>query len=229
MRGRLSGTAGAWEQDYARRGRLWGGVRLDLHTSGFLESEPERRTGRWLDAGCGDGKGLVPLLGCLDGSARVVGMDVSRSALRHARRALMERLGADACSRVGLVEGDVRACPLGSAFFDVVRAVHLVGHFREQDRSRVMKTLVGLLRPGGRLLVSEFGRGDFRAGKGVEVEPGTMRRGTGIETHYFQQGELVALVEEAGARVESMSTERFHVEYAGERLPRERLDVLVAV
>lgn len=218
-----------WEREYRSRGRLWGGVRLDGLTAGVLDEEPGLSRGRWLDAGCGDGKGTVPLLERLDPQAPVAfALDASGSALRHARAATADRRGRDALRRISFIQGDVLHLPLAHGRFDAVRAVHLVGHMLRKEREQVMRRFLGLLRPGGLLLVSEFGTGDFRAGKGEEVEPGTYRRGTGIVTHYFTGEELEGLVRSSGAIVRSLDPQRFTVTYGGERLERERWD-LVAV
>ncbi len=184
------------------------------------------RRGRWLDAGCGDGKGLVPLLTHLDREAApVVALDSARSALAHARHAVQEIHGTGGLARVRFVQGDAMR-PSLSGGFDAVRAVHLIGHLRAPGRRRACAALFGLLGPGGVLVVSEFGTNDFRCAKGSEVEPGTRRRGTGIETHYFTREELLGLVEQGGATVLSLQAERFHVTYGGQRLARERWDLV---
>ncbi len=217
----------AWEQQYRQRGRLWGGVRLDEHTRGLLEENPELKQGRWLDAGCGDGKGLVPLLWELEQDApAVVALDASRSALLHARDGVYQRHGATGLRRVRFLQADVLRPGLDVASFDVVRAVFLVGHLRASRRAQALRALRMLLRPGGRFVISEFSAGDFRAGKGQAVEPGTMRRGTGVETHYFEREELQSVIGRAGFSVVRLQTVRFQVHYGGQTLDRERFDVV---
>lgn len=220
----------AWEREYAQRGRLWGGTRLDGNTDSLLASEPELGRGRWLDAGCGDGKGLVPLLARLDDDVPViVALDTSRSALEHARDGVRNRHGLAGLRRVRLLQSDVLRPGLDAASFDVVRAVFLVGHLRAPRRELALRSLHRLLRPEGRFVASEFSAGDFRSGKGEAVEPGTMRRGTGVETHYFEREELQALLVRAGFSIKRLRTVRFQVHYGGQTLDRERFDVVAGV
>lgn len=218
----------AWEQDYAKRGRLWGGTRLDAHTSSVLDEETRLSTGRWLDAGTGDGKGLVPLLLRLRAGANVIALDASRSALGHAKKGVADK-NPGLAGPVGFVQADVTHLPLREAWFDAVRAVHIVGHLREELRVQALRALLGCLVPGGRLILSEFGTRDFRCGKGEEVEPGTFRRGTGIETHYFTRDELTGLVDLAGGSLLRLREERYEVHYGGQALPRQRWDLLATI
>lgn len=207
-----------WEEAYRRQGRLWRGSRLDGWTAAFLERHPDAAAGRWFDAGCGDGKGLAPL--ARDVTPRhLFGGDRSHWGLRLAREQ------ADSV-RGHLVRSDARAWPFPDSTFDVVRAVHLIGHLPAAARQAAVLETGRILRPEGVLLVSEFGTGDFRRGQGEEVEPSSYRRGHGIVTHYFDRDELVALVTAAGLVVESCEAERFVVRYGGVERPRERWGVV---
>lgn len=219
-------TRRAWEREYRERGRLWRGVRLDAATAELLTAQPALRQARWLEAGCGDGKGLVPLAAALAPEAPpVVGLDASRWALRRSAQSARERLPG-VPPRVALVRGDVGSPPFPAAYFGAVRAVHVLGHLRAPDRAHAAAALAGLVAPEGWLVASEFGSEDFRAGSGERVEAGTVRRGVGVETHYFEAGELARLVTAAGIAVVAARPERFHVTYGGKRLLRHRWDVV---
>ncbi len=212
-----------WDEAYRTQGRLWRGARLDPLTRRVLDEAPGARSWRWLDAGCGDGKGLVPLAEALgQGAPAVVGADRSVWGLRLARDALR---GAGA-TRTALLRADARAWPLREGVFDAVRAVHLFGHLVAPDRAVAVAACRDVLRPGGLLLVSEFGTADFRCGQGEVVEPGTYRRGVGIRTHYFERDEIVGLVASAGLDVRSVEPQRFTVDYEGVARARERWDLV---
>ncbi|HLE47333.1 MAG TPA: class I SAM-dependent methyltransferase [Candidatus Thermoplasmatota archaeon] len=136
------------------RGRPWRPV-LE-----FLETVP---TGaRLLDAGCGNGrharaaqaKGL-----------EVVGVDFSRKLLRHARR----EVGGAA-----LVEAAVERIPFRDASFDAGIASAVLHHVRgREERIAVVRDLVRVLKPGGRLLLSVWSRDQPRFGPGKEPRPPT--------------------------------------------------------
>ncbi len=171
----------AWDQDYARRGRLWGGGVKDL------PALPEGSS--ILELGCGDGK----TLSALPGDWSVVGLDVSSQALRLARRAR-----ADA----GLILADAGCLPLRECCFDAVFAFHVCGHLLAADRRALAFEAARVLSPGGQLFFRDFCDQDMRAGQGSEVEPGTFQRGSGILTHYFTEKE----VKELFCRLQPLST-----------------------
>jgi SAM-dependent methyltransferase len=162
----------AWDQDYARRGRLWGGGVKDLPVL------PEGSS--ILELGSGDGKTLC----ALPGGCRVVGLDVSLQALL-----LASQVRADA----NLILADAGYLPLRKESFDAVFAFHVTGHLLAADRQALAADAARVLVPGGRLFFRDFCDQDVRAGQGVEVEPGTFQRGSGVVTHYFTEDEVMEL------------------------------------
>jgi len=138
-----------------------------------------------LDAGCGDGKTTVSMARKCD----VVGCDFSREALV-TLRSERERDGI-----VDLVECSVTRLPFGSEKFDAIACVHTLSHMPLSERSVAASELSRVLASGGYMLVEGFGKGDIRFGDGTEVEDSSFMRGNGIVTHYFQEGELLALFE----------------------------------
>lgn len=195
-------------------------MRLDAATRRLLDERPGLASVRWLDAGCGDGKGLVPLAHAIDTTP--VGVDASRQGLRLARAAGGEHENADA----RWVQADVRSLPFDAGAFGVVRAVHILGHLVEADRVQAARELARVVAHDGVLLATEFTVDDFRAGSGEEVEQGTYRRGHGVLTHYFRSGELETLLVDGGLRVESAEEERFAVRYGGVERTRSRVVVV---
>lgn len=128
----------------------------------FLESVS--RTGRILDAGCGSGEPVLRRLRA-DTERRVVGLDFARAQLA---------LAADAAPHAELVVGDMTALPFREGVFDAVTASNAVVHVPLSDHQRVVDEFARVLRPGGRLLLSEapaeFDREtDDWLGAGVEM------------------------------------------------------------
>jgi MPBQ/MSBQ methyltransferase len=172
-----------WEGDYRMRGRLYSGSPWNL---------PALAAGsKVLELGCGDGRTLG--LACRRGWA-VTGLDWAPSALGICR-SRPEMTGPRS-----LVLGDARTLPFRDRVFDGVFAIHVIGHSGMEGRRQIARECTRVLRPGGTLIVREFGTGDLRAGQGNEVENGTFRRGSGIITHYFIAEEIAALFPELDLR-----------------------------
>ncbi len=170
----------AWQRLYSKRGLQYGG-------SGDLGPlDQHLRTGMLaLDAGCGDGKTTEALAR----KCQVVGCDFSREAL------FALRSGRDRDGVADLVECNINYLPFESEKFDAVACVHTLSHMPLKERTVAAGELARIMRPGGYLLAEGFGKGDLRFGEGDEVEDSSFMRGNGILTHYFQEGELLALFE----------------------------------
>jgi ubiquinone/menaquinone biosynthesis C-methylase UbiE len=193
----------AWDKDYTSRGRLWGGGVKDL------PALPEGSS--VLELGCGDGKTLC----ALPGGGRAVGLDVSPRALLLARRAR-----ADA----QLILADASRLPFREKSFDAVFAFHVTGHLLAADRQALAAEAARVLVPGGRLFFRDFSDQDMRAGQGVEVEPGTFRRGSGILTHYFKEDEVKELF--CGLRLASIGTHCWKMRVKGEDHLRAEVEAI---
>jgi SAM-dependent methyltransferase len=104
---------------------------------------------RILDVGCGFGGTLQSLderLSAVD----LVGLNIDARQLERARREVRPRPG----NRVELVEGDACQLPFPEASFDLVLAVECAFHF--DSRARFLAEARRVLRPGGRLALSDF-------------------------------------------------------------------------
>lgn len=162
----------AWDREYARRGRLWGGA----------SPIPKLSEGAAvLELGCGDGKTLSVAGGR---GWKLVGLDLSIPALQLAR---------PACPGAALVAGDASSLPFQNSAFDALFAFHVAGHMLKADRRCLGEEAARVLRPGGLLFFRDFSREDMRAGRGLEVEPCTYRRGSGVIAHYFIPEEVADL------------------------------------
>ena len=194
----------AWDRDYARRGRVWGGAVRDL---------PVLPDGsRVLEMGCGDGKTLA----AMPASWRVTAMDSSRQALLLAARARQ-----NAC----LVLADGCRLPLQPERFDAVFAFHVAGHLFLDQRLALGQEAARVLRPGGRLFFRDFSLGDMRMGQGEEVEKGTFRRRSGIITHYFEEGEVAAMF--SGLKLSLIRTQIWRMRIKGDKMLRSEVEAVL--
>lgn len=194
----------AWEEDYSRRGLLWGGVTHDL---------PHLPPGsRVLELGCGNGKTLLTMI---QRGWDVTALDISPRAVALSR----ERCRSP--SDCEFIIADSSAFPFKNPIFDAVFAVHLMGHLTEPDRKRVPYELFPALRPGGIIFFSDFSTEDFRYGSGCELESATFRRGTGIITHYFSHQEVLDLF--SPFTPVSVSIQRWKMRVRGKDLVRSEI------
>jgi SAM-dependent methyltransferase len=135
---------------------------------------------RILDAGCGTGNNLRHL--ALRGSA--VGIDLSEQALGFCRR-----------RGVAVARAELLALPFPDACFDGVTSFDVLYHRWVSDDRVATRELARVIRPGGWLLVRVPA---LRALWGAHDEAVLSR-------HRYTRGELVALLEGAGLRVERAS------------------------
>jgi len=166
----------AWNSDYRTRGLLWGGNPAPL---------PKIPKGsRVIELGCGNGKNLP---GMIEKGWDITAMDCSTRALLLCRPVVHE------AGRVHFVAGDVVSLPFRDSTFDAVFSLHVAGHLAGSGRSKLARELLRVLKPGGQIVFRDFGKDDFRCGKGEMTEPGTFRRGAGSFTHYFTGDEVTRL------------------------------------
>jgi SAM-dependent methyltransferase len=175
---RIAMARQAWQRLYSTRGLQYGGSGEVTILRPLL-----RKDSLVLDAGCGDGK-MAEALARL---SEVVGCDFSREAL------LKLRNQRDTEIDVNLVECDITSTPFFEEKFDLVTCVHALSHLHADERARAAKEMSRVVKPGGHVFVEVFGRGDMRFGEGEEAEAFSFKRGDGILTHYFQEGEVPSL------------------------------------
>ena len=107
-----------------------------------LALQPDERL---LDVGCGWGS--MAIHAATRHGARVLGVTLSEPQVQEARRRAQEAGVAD---RVEFRVADYRE--LGSEVFDAICSIGMVEHVGEERIDLYIRTLHGLLRPGGRLL-----------------------------------------------------------------------------
>lgn len=98
---------------------------------------------RVLDAGCGQG---MPVLRQIQTSAIGYGLDFSRAQLE---------LAAEHVPDAPLLQGDVTHLPLGDDVIDAIVAYHTLIHVLAGEQEAVIAEFSRVLRPGGRLLLTE--------------------------------------------------------------------------
>jgi SAM-dependent methyltransferase len=127
---------------------------------------------RVLDAGCGVGRHLIPLL---QGGFRVWGADCDAQVLR----LLKERLTRAAVAAAGpyLVQADLNRLPFVSGAFDLVVSVNVINHGDAATFRDYCREMARVLRPGGQLFINvspwEFAQ-QVRLPQTRELEPGTL-------------------------------------------------------
>lgn len=127
---------------------------MDRQTDWFAEQLLVGADTHLLDIGCGNGGPAVRIAGRT--GARVTGITISRSQVGIGTE---RARAAGVAERVSFEHGDAMELPYPDASFDAAMAVDCICHMH--DRGRALAEAHRVLRPGGRLLVTEFTpRGD---------------------------------------------------------------------
>lgn len=103
---------------------------------------------RVLDVGCSSGQGVFSLAERLGPGTLVVGLDPCLERIDEAQRA-----ARNVALNVRFAVGDARSLPFSDSTFDVVRAPGRL--VTAHEPARVMRELVRVAAPGGRVLVHE--------------------------------------------------------------------------
>ena len=153
-----------------------------------------------LDLGCGNGRNLAVFS---ERGHVVVGLDASAGLLACAAKR----------GRRGLVRGDVIALPFSDASFDAVHTVAALHHLpSEGERRQSAAEVSRVLRPGGLALFSVWAHEQDRFAFGPADVDVPWRRSDGRVVprfyHLFREGELAAMVRDAGLVVEAAWSER---------------------
>lgn len=200
----MNASRNPWDEDYRRRGRLWGGCASSL---------PRLPCSfRILELGCGDGKTAASLIqaGC-----SLTAIDLSPRAASLCRNICTDP------DRVSILIADSRQTPFCNESFDVVIASHITGHLSIDGRRHLASEVLRLLIPGGSLYFRDFSTRDFRYGRGEETETGTFTRKNGITTHYFTNEEVMTLF--SGLELLSLVQHRWEMRVRGMNLPRAEI------
>lgn len=140
-----------------------------------------------LDIGCGTGTLAIAAKRRVGASGRVAGVDASPEMIERATRKA-RRASVDVEFRNAVVE----ALPYPDATFDAVLSTVMLHHLPRKAREACAREIARVLRPGGRVLVVDFG-----------PTPGGHK---GILGHFHRHGhvaleDIVQLLRDAGLEV----------------------------
>lgn len=176
--------------DYDRRWRRY----LEVTTQRTLGALAAQDGEHILDAGCGTGFALARLLE-RRATVALAGLD--------AHPAMLERARARLPAAVELVRGDLARMPFAAGRFDAVITMNALHYF--DDPAAAIDEIKRVLRPGGRLVVTDWCR-DFFTTFVCEHWLRLRKRPLG---RVLGAGELAAYAREAGLHVDAMN--RFKV------------------
>lgn len=158
----------------------------------MIEKLRARQGDRVLDVGCGMGTPAMRLAKATGSS--VVGITVSHEQVK---RADVRAASAGLADHVSFRYGDAAALPFEDGSFDAVWALESIIHM--PDRLQVLREISRVLRPGGRIVLTDF----------FERAPIPARKQAAVESFYrnWVMGPMVTiddyprLVREAGLRL----------------------------
>jgi ubiquinone/menaquinone biosynthesis C-methylase UbiE len=130
---------------------LMGGDRARQELIKQSSIQPNQRV---LDIGCGTGT-LVVLLKRKYATAHIVGLDPDPKALRRAKKKV-RRAGVT----VQLDQGFADELPYEKSTFDRVLSSFMFHHLEDQDREKMLREVLRVLRPGGSFHLLDFAGGE---------------------------------------------------------------------
>ena len=119
---------------------------------------------RVLDVACGEGYGSAWLAAV---AQHVVGVDIDPAAIAHARAKYAS------CGNLRFEQGSATALQLPERSIDVVVSFETIEHLAGEDQPRMLAECARVLRPGGRLTVSDLTVEDEELPPEILMHPAT--------------------------------------------------------
>jgi ubiquinone/menaquinone biosynthesis C-methylase UbiE len=175
---------------------------------------------RILDLGCGVGRNSIYLA---KQGFDVVGIDVSRSALRKAK----SRFETEGIENVSIVCASMTHLPFIDHTYDVVISVSVIHHAVKETIGKTMGEIHRVLKDNGLFLANLLSVEDYRYGSGLKIEDGTFRVSEDFEEkqfeevhHFFSRKEVQILL----SRFKTISVEP--IQSGGEKRPHKYWKVI---
>lgn len=165
-----------------------------------------------LDLGCGIG-GASVLLARDFGAARVIGIDVEAESIARATDAA-KALELD--DRVSFQHVEPGPLPLPDGHFDLVFTKDVVCHL--SDKVPLLAEVCRVLRPGGRLVLGDWMKGDDRAGAEAFEAWVAQHRGAGLKFSFEPEVVYRTALDAAGFIDVTL---REHSEWSADKARRE--------
>jgi ubiquinone/menaquinone biosynthesis C-methylase UbiE len=138
---------GAHARNYNRRPSFW--YSKSLVDSGRLRL---KRGQRLLDVGCGTGTDLEKLFARYGENVELYGAEPSKDMLEQVPQNVAES------PHTHLSNTGAGKLPYADDFFDYVTCSLVLHHVPEGDRPQVLRELLRVLKPGGTVLIKEWGQ-----------------------------------------------------------------------
>ncbi|XP_037075160.1 tRNA N(3)-methylcytidine methyltransferase METTL2-like isoform X1 [Pollicipes pollicipes] len=153
------------------------------------------------EVGCGVGNTIFPLLETnADRRLFVYGSDFSESAVRIVRQA--PQFDPDRCHAFVMdVTDEAASVPFPEASLDIIVLIFVLSALHPSHHESVARRLARYLRPGGTILLRDYGRYDMaqlRFKPGRCLQDNLYARGDGTLVYFFTQEELRGLFLGAG-------------------------------
>jgi 2-polyprenyl-3-methyl-5-hydroxy-6-metoxy-1,4-benzoquinol methylase len=176
---------GIWHENYwfARHDAAYRWITANL---------PIERTGRILDAGCGEGYGAELLR--LAGADSVTGLDYEHTTLRHVRRVYPQ---------TNVVRGNLVQTPFADGAFGFVTSLQTIEHLWEQPR--FISECARILAPGATVVLSTPNRLTFPSGNWYHTRELTPAEFVELLEPYFEIRHALGL--HHGERLASWETQ----------------------